>query len=82
MSVNYNTLRTAVRKGDIITVEAVYNYFTPIWLVLGETAYFNIALDQIDELYTKIPYKILQYVRENRFLPLCSGTNDKGVHMA
>ena len=30
----------------------------------------------------KIPYKILQYVRENRFLPLYSGTNDKGVKMA
>ena len=59
-----------MRKGDSITVEAVYNYFTPIWLALGKTTYFNIALDQTDELYMKIPYKILQYVRENRFLPL------------
>ena len=60
----------------------MYNYFTPIWLALGKSTYFNIALDQIDELYMKIPYKILQYVRENRFLPLYSGANDKGVQMA
>ena len=49
---------------------------------MGKTTYFNIALDQIDELYIKIPYKILQHVRENRFLPLYGGTNSKGVKMA
>ena len=36
ISVKYNTLRTAVRKGDSVTVEAVYTYFTPIWLALGK----------------------------------------------
>ena len=82
MAVKYNTLRNVVRKGDNVTVEAIYSYFTPIWLVLGKTTYFNIALDQINGLYIKVPYKILQYVRENRSLPLYSGTNSKGVEMA
>ena len=82
MAVKYTTLRNAVRKGDSVTVEAVYSYFTPVWLALGKTTYFNISLDQIDELYLKIPYKILQYVRENRFLPLYSCKNSKGVQMA
>ena len=82
MSTKYITLKKAVRKGDSITVEAMYSYFTPIWLALGKTTYFNIALDQIDELYVKIPYYILQYVRENRFLPLYAGKNAKGVQMA
>ena len=75
---NIDTLRNAVSKGDSVTVEAIYSYFTPIWLALGKTTYFNIALDQIDELYIKIPYNILQYVRENQFLPLYYGTNSKG----
>ena len=59
ISVKYNALRTAVRKEDSVTVEAVYSYFRPIWLTLGKMIYFNIALDQIDKLYMKTPYKIL-----------------------
>ena len=82
MAVKYTTLWNAVRKGDSVTVEAIFSYFTPVWLALGKTTYFNIALDQIDELCLKIPYKILQYVRENRFLPLYSCKNSKGVQMA
>ena len=73
MSTKYITLKNAVRNGDTVTVESMYAYFTPIWLALGKSTYFNIALDQIDEIYVKIPYHILQYVRENRFLSLYAG---------
>ena len=78
MSMKYITLKNAVWVGDTITVETIYAYFTSVWLTLGKTTYFNIVLDQVDELYVKIPYHILQYVKENRFLPLYVGKIQKG----
>ena len=82
MAMKYNILQNVFRKGESVIVEAIYSYVTLIWLAIRKTTYFNIALDQIDELYVKITFQILQYVRDNRFLPLYSGENSKGVKMA
>jgi hypothetical protein len=78
----YRCFRESVRQGDSITIESLYNVFTPIWIATGKHHYFEICLTQMEELYCAMPYPILQLVRENLTVPLHKGRNKRGQRMA
>ena len=42
---------------------------------LGKYNYYNILLDQTDEYYSRIPYHVLQWIRENRLPKLYDDTD-------
>jgi hypothetical protein len=75
----YKLFRLAVRYGDAILVEYLYEYFIPVWLMTGKHNYVEIALNQIEDLYGRIPFHILQVARENRMQPIHVGANRDGV---
>ena len=60
----YKMFKEAVTLGDSIVVEKIYNDYLPIFVCLGKHNYYNIMLDQTEEYYNRIPYKILQFIRE------------------
>jgi hypothetical protein len=78
----YKLFRVSVRAGDSILVEYLYEYYIPIWLVCGKHNYVEIALNQIEDLYRRIPFDVLQTARENRFQPIHAGKDRDGVDMA
>ena len=61
--------------GDSITVKKIYNDYLPIFVYLGKHNYYKNFLDQTEEYYNRIPYQILQLIRENRFQKPCDGTD-------
>ena len=73
----YKFFKEAVTAGDCITVEKIYSDFIPVFMHLGKHNYHNILLDQTDEYYHRIPYHVLQWIRENRFPKLYDGTDRK-----
>ena len=77
----YNLFQSSARVGDAITVEWIYNLFITVWLSLGKHTYQSTGLSQIDKLYSRLPYLILQQLRENRFLPSYNRTNLYGTEM-
>ena len=78
----YKLFKEAVTEGDSITVEKIYNDYLPIFVYLGKHNYYNILLDQTEEYYDRIPYRILQLVRQNRFQKLYDGTDRKNTSMS
>ena len=71
----YNMFREAATIGELITVEKIYNEYLPIFMHLRKHNYYSILLDQTEEYYDRIPYHILQLIRENRFQKLYDGTD-------
>ena len=71
----YKLFKEAVTVGDCITVGKIYNECLPIFIHLGKHNYYNILLDQTEEYYSRIPYNVLQWIRENRFQKLYDGTD-------
>jgi hypothetical protein len=61
----YRLFREASCGGDSIMMEHLYNQFIPIWLAVGKHHYYEIGLSQIEELYARIPYRVLQMVYVN-----------------
>jgi hypothetical protein len=78
----YKVFRLSVRNGDAILVEYLYEFFIPIWLVTAKHNYVEIALNQIEDLYGRVPFHVLQAARENRMQPLHVGSDRDGVPMA
>jgi hypothetical protein len=78
----YRVFRESVRCGDAIVVEYLYEYFIPLWLMTGKQNYVEIGLSQIEDLYGRVPYHILQVIRENRMLPIHPGKDRDGRDMA
>ena len=78
----YKMFSEAVTIGDSITVEKIYNDYLPVFVYLGKHNYYNILLDQTEEYYGRIPYQVLQLIRENRFQKLYDGTNRKQTSMS
>ena len=60
-------------NGDAIAIENVWNEFLPLCLVLGKRIYTRIGLQQMEDLYQRMPYWLLQIVRDNRTMPLHDG---------
>jgi len=58
----YRVFRESVRCGDDIVVEHLYEYFIPLWLMTGKQNYVEIGLSQIEDLYGRVPYHILQAI--------------------
>jgi hypothetical protein len=44
------------RSQDSITIEMGYQWFAPIWKVLGQTKYMEATWEQMDALYGNFPY--------------------------
>ena len=63
-------------------VETIYNEYLPVLVHLSKSTYYNIILDQIDEYYGRIPYYVLQWIRENLFQQLYKGKYRKGNYMS
>ena len=78
----YKLFRLSVRNGDAIMVEYIYNQFIPIWLMTGKHNYVKIALNQIEDLYRRVPFHVLQAARENRMQPIHPGVDRDGKPMA
>ena len=71
----YKLFKDAVTVYDSVTVEKMYKEYLPIFVHLGKHNYYNILLDQTEEYYNRIPYHVLQWIRENRFQKLYDGTD-------
>jgi hypothetical protein len=78
----YELFRLAVRTGDAIMIEELYSKFLPIFLLTGKSHYFEIGLSSIEQIYGKIPFKVLQMMRANCCHPLYSGNDKRGNPMA
>jgi hypothetical protein len=78
----YKLFRLSVRNGDSILVEYLYEYFIPIWLSTSKHNYVEIALNQIEDLYGRVPFHVLQAARENRMQPIHKGVDRDGTPMA
>ena len=79
MVTKYRLFKNSVRSGDSIMVEVIYSQIVPALFHLTRHTYYNILLDQIDEYYHRIPYPILQHIRENRFQRLHQGSDRKNI---
>ena len=56
--------------GDSLMAGSLYNEYFPVLLHLSKSTYYNIILDKIDDYYGRIPYSMLQWIRQNRFQKL------------
>ena len=65
--------KEAISVGDSLMVETIYNKYLPVLVNLSKLIYYNIIIDQIDEYYGRVPYYVLQWIRENRFQQLYKG---------
>ena len=63
----------------MIAVEAVWLQFMPLCFVLGKNICKQICLDQVEDLYHKVPYWTLQAIWENRTCPM-NNDQDWVVH--
>jgi hypothetical protein len=78
----YKLFRLSVRNGDSILVEYLYEYFIPIWLSTSKHNYVEIALNQIKDLYGRVPFHVLQAARENQMQPIHKGVDRDGSLIA
>ena len=62
--------KEATTVGGSLMAESLYNEYFPVLLHLSKSTYYNIILDQIDDYYGRIPYFVLQWIRQNRFQKL------------
>lgn len=60
----YKLFKKAGTVGDSITVKKIYNNYLPVFVHLGKHNYYNIILDQTEECYQRIPYRVLQLIRK------------------
>ncbi len=56
----------AYRSQEGITIEKGYQYFAPIWKVLGQVKFLEATWEQMDALHGNFPYSRLQEIRMNR----------------
>jgi hypothetical protein len=78
MARKYRFGRQSMQNGCAIATEWGYLDFAPAWLVLGKNICFEIALRQVEELYSKAPFWLLQTMRDNRFATLHSSSDYNG----
>jgi hypothetical protein len=78
----YKLFRVLVRNGDAVLVEYLYEYFIPIWLMTSKHNYVEIALNQIEDLFGRVPFHVLQASRENRMQAIHVGNNRDATPMA
>jgi hypothetical protein len=82
MARKYRFGRQSMRNGCAIATEWGYLDFAGAWLVLGKNICFEIALRQVEELYMKAPFWLLQTMRDNRFATLHSSVDYNGKTVA
>ena len=71
-----------MRSGDAILIEWVYKEVLPLFNISGKKHILEITLKQMEDLYARIPYKLLHLCRINRTVPLYSGMDSQGNPMA
>jgi hypothetical protein len=71
-----------MQNGCAIATEWGYLDFAGAWLVLDKNICFEIALRQVEELYSKAPFWLLQTMRDNRFATLHKAEDYNGRPVA
>ena len=75
-------MKTAIRCGDAVAIEAMYITFIPIWIACGKHKYYQLGLYLVDEYYSRIPYNVLNLLRINRTMKLYDGSDQDSRSMA
>lgn len=78
----HRSFKESIRYGDAIHLEYLYSTFTPAWLALGKNIYFEIALSTVEQFYGRVPFPLLQVIRDNRAVPIYDRTDKDGTPMA
>ena len=78
----YRLFKKALRAGDAIMIEWLYQKFLALFLVTKKSHYVEIVLSDIDQFYRDLPYHLLHLVRINRTVPLHDGVDSGDVPMA
>ena len=76
MATLFSNFVEAYRTQDSISIEQGYQQFAPVWKVLSQHKYLQCWIEQLDQLYVKHPYSVLQEYRMNRThrsYPACTG---------
>ena len=69
----YRMFRRSLHVGDFISIEYLWTWFLPIFVLLDKRIYIEIALNQIETLYQKNSYFALSLMRMNRTARLHDG---------
>jgi hypothetical protein len=72
----------AIRSGSVITIEHLWLRFCRIWKLLGKRIYVEITLNQVEDLYDRSDYWLLQTIRENRTARFHDGATKDGVPLS
>jgi len=66
MSNDFFTFVDSYRCGDSVSIELGYLQFLPVWRCLGQTCHAERVYCQLEELFTKKPFWMLEELRQNR----------------
>ncbi len=66
VSVEFLEFVLVYKSQDSITIEKGYQWFAPIWKILGQVKYLEVTWEQMDAHYGNFPYSRLQEIRMNR----------------
>ena len=69
----YRMFRRSLHAGDFISIEYLWTWFLPIFVLLDKRIYIEIALNQIETIYQKKSYFALSLMRMNRTARLHDG---------
>jgi hypothetical protein len=78
----YRLFGEAIRSGSVITIEHLWLRFCRIWKLLGKRIYVEIALNQVEDLYDRCDYWLLQTIRDNRTARFHDGATKEGIPLA
>jgi hypothetical protein len=78
----YRLFGEAIRSGSVITIEHLWVRFCWIWKLLGKRIYVEIALNQIEDLYDRADYWLLQTIQDNRTARFHDGETKDGAPLS
>jgi hypothetical protein len=70
---------SSYRSQDSIIIETGYEWFAPIWKLLGQVKYLEATWEQMDALYGNFPYSWTQEIRINRQVRTYPGDTGKSA---
>jgi hypothetical protein len=78
----YRRFRYSIQCGKAIDIEHLWTEFAGVWLLLRKRIYTEISLKQMEDLYRKCDYWLLQTIRDNRTSRIHGGTRKDGKPFA
>jgi hypothetical protein len=82
MARHYRLFKESLRNGDVIAVEMLLVDFIGVFACIGKPKCLESSLCTIEEWYGKIPYFLLQLIRDNRTVKLYDGRQNNGKETA